>query len=162
MRTGGCAQGRGSMATLTFEPPGPGTWQQDRSHMPEPMTMLGYDLACGPFSSAFTETFTDYGVPIQSVTMTAIHGYMYLRLQFAGEPGPDGPPDPEEVGAFIGRCAATAESALAQKVWRDVMRRWDAELKPGAIATSVRLSSVDLGSLDAAALAAHIDETMEH
>ena len=150
------------MATLTFEPPGPGTWQQDRSHMPEPMTRLGYDLACGPFGEGFTQSFVDFGVPVQSVTMASVHGYMYLRLQFAGEPGPDGPPDPAEVGAFIGRCAATAEDAMSRKVWRDVIRLWDAELKPAAIAASVRLSSVDLSTLDDAALASHLEETMAH
>ncbi|MEA3055526.1 MAG: rifampicin phosphotransferase, partial [Actinomycetota bacterium] len=150
------------MSTLTFEPPGPGTWQQDRSHMPEPMTRLGFDLARGPFGEGFTQSFVDYGVPIQSVTMAQIHGYMYLRMQFAGEPGPDGPPDPAETGAFIGRCAAAAEQAFAQKLWRDVIRRWDAELKPAAIATSVRLSAVDLAALDDAALAAHLEETLVH
>lgn len=150
------------MAMLTFEPPGPGTWQQDRSHMPEPMTRLGFDLAAAPFADGFTKTFRDYGVPVQSVTMASVHGYMYLRLQFAGEPGPDGPPDPAEVGAFIGQCAASAEDALGRKVWREVMQLWDAELKPGAVAASVRLNSVDLAALDDAALAAHVEETMAH
>lgn len=150
------------MSTLVFDAPGPGTWQQDRSHMPEPMTRLGFDLVAAPFGEGFTEAFADYGVPVQSVTLASINGYMYLRLQFAGEPGPDGPPDPAELGAFFGRCTATAEDALARKIWRDVMVLWDTELKPAAIAASVRLSSVDLQALDHDALAAHLEETMKH
>ena len=150
------------MTSLQFDPPGWGTWQQDRAHTPHPMSRLSLDTARSAFGEAFTATMADYGVPVQSVTMGDVHGYMYLRLQFAGEPGPDGPPDPAEVGAYIGQCAATAEAAMAQKVWRDVMRRWDCELKPAAIATGLRLGAVDVASLDDDALAEHLDATFGH
>jgi pyruvate,water dikinase len=126
------------------------------------MTRLAIDLTTDAFGEAFTATMRDYGVPIQTVTFGDVHGYPYLRLQFAGEPGPDGPPDPAEVGAFIGECAATAEAALAQKLWRDVMRRWDTEIKPAAVAAHAELFAVDLAALDDAGLADHLDRCIEH
>ena len=148
--------------TLQFDPPGWGTWQQDRAHNPRPMTRLALDVTTPVFGEAFTATMRDYGVPIRSVSFGDVHGFPYLRLQFAGDPGPDGPPDPAEIGAFIGECAAVAESSFAQKLWRDVMRRWDGEIKPAAIEAHVRLGSVDLASLDEAGLAQHLDRCIEH
>ena len=148
--------------TLQFDPPGWGSWQQDRAHNPHPMTGLALDLVAAPFSEAFTATMRDFGVPIRSATFSHVHGWPYLRLQFAGDPGPDGPPDPEEMFAFIGECAAAAEKALADKVWLEVMDRWDNELKPVAISTHTSLFSVDLAALDDAGLADHLDRCIEH
>lgn len=148
--------------TLQFDPPGWGTWQQDRAHNPQPMTGLALDIAAEPFGEAFTATMRDYGVPMRSVTFGNVHGWPYLRMQFAGDPGPDGPPEPEEMFGFIGECAAIAEQALADKLWRDVIRRWDTEIKPAAISTHVALGSVDLANLDDAGLAAHLERCLEH
>jgi len=148
--------------TLQFDPPGWGTWQQDRAHNPGPMTRLALDLAAEPFGEAFTATMRDFGVPIRSVTFGDVHGWPYLRLQFAGDPGPDGPPDPDEMFAFIGECATVAEKALADKIWRDVIQRWDDEIKPVAVSTHVALGSVDLDSLDDAGLAEHLDRCLAH
>jgi phosphohistidine swiveling domain-containing protein len=150
------------MTSLQFDPPGWGTWQQDRAHNPKPMTALALDIATDSFGEAFTATMRDYGVPIRSVTFGHVHGWPYLRMQFAGDAGPDGPPDPDDMFAFIGECAAIAEKALADKLWRDVIDRWDNEIKPVAISTHVALGSVDLGALDDAALAEHLDRCIEH
>ena len=148
--------------TLQFDPPGWGTWQQDRAHNPKPMSGLALDITAEPFGEAFIATMRDYGVPMRSVTFGNVHGWPYLRLQFAGDAGPDGPPDPDEMFGFIGECAAVAEQALATKIWRDVIRRWDSEIKPAAISTHIALGSVDLAQLDDAGLAAHLERCIDH
>lgn len=150
------------MTTLTFDPPGWGTWEQDRAHNPKPVSRLLFELVGEHFSRGFLEGFELYGVPIHSVTPTTVNGYTYLRLHFVGEPGPDGPADPAEMGAFVGRCAAAAEAALEQKVWRDVMRRWETEIKPAAIEAHLALARVDLSALSDADLAAHLLRCMDH
>ena len=78
--------------TLAFAPPGWGTWQQDRAHNPKPMSRLALSLAAESFGAGFIESMSLYGVPIRSVTFGDVHGYPYLRIQFAGDAGPDGPP----------------------------------------------------------------------
>jgi pyruvate,water dikinase len=148
--------------TLAFAPPGWGTWQQDRAHNPKPMSRLALDVVAESFSEGFLESMALYGVPMRSITFGDVHGYAYLRIQFAGDAGADGPPTEGELFGFIGECAERAEAALAGKVWRDVIRTWDTEVKPAALATHRALGDVDLGVLDDAALDAHLRRCIEH
>jgi len=148
--------------SLDFAPPGWGTWQQDRAHSPMPMSRLALGVVRDSFGEGFMESMSLYGVPIRSVTFGDVHGYPYLRIQFAGDAGPDGPPSDEELFGFIGQCAERAEAALAGKVWRDVIAAWDAEAKPAALATHRALGDVDLPSLDDAALVDHLRRCVEH
>jgi phosphohistidine swiveling domain-containing protein len=148
--------------TLDFAPPGWGTWQQDRAHNPKPMTRLALETAAEHFGLGFNEAMGSYGVPIRSVTFDHVHGYPYLRIQFAGDPGPDGPPSEDELFGFIGQCAERAEAALAGRMWRDDIERWDNEVKPTAMAAHRSLGDVDLAALDQAALIAHLERCLAH
>ena len=51
-------------------------------------------------------------------------------------PGPNGERSPEYLGAEIGRRTALAAAAFEQRIWRDVLQRWDDEFKPASIAAS--------------------------
>src|SRR4029079_1133996 len=63
-------------------------------------------------------------------------------------PGPDGPKTPEYLGAEIGRRTGVAAAAFENRIWREVLDRWDGELKPAAIAHHRDLADVDLAALD--------------
>jgi phosphohistidine swiveling domain-containing protein len=147
---------------VSFEPPGFGTWMQDRAHLPMPGTRLLGSQMGESMGRGFGESLERYGALIQSVTVEAVGHYGYLRFHFVGEPGADGPPDEETIGAEIGRRIPVAEAALNDRIWLDVLRRWDDEIKPAAIARHRELGAVDPASLDDAALADHVRACLAH
>jgi rifampicin phosphotransferase len=52
--------------------------------------------------------------------------------------------------------------AFENRIWRDTLRRWDAEIKPAAIAAHRALADVDLSTLNSVELRAHLHRCIEH
>jgi pyruvate,water dikinase len=141
---------------LSWEAPNPGPWQQDSAHNPVAQTALLQHAYPVGFNRGFEEAFSGYGVLLDRLAMASINGFTYHQPQPFDLPGPDGPKDPEWIGAEIGRRAEVAADALENRIWREAMRRWDEELKPGSVARHKALD-VDRAALDDAQLQAHIE-----
>jgi pyruvate,water dikinase len=77
-----------------------------------------------------------------------VNGFSYMQPVPFDAPGPNGQRSPEEVGAEIGRRTGVAASAFERRIWRDVLERWDTELKPASIARHREFADVDLTALD--------------
>lgn len=159
-RTAGQAAGQ----QRSFEPPGPGSWTLDASHVPQPMCGFLREALPEPFTRGFAESFARYGLLLDVLDVAFVGGFMYNQLRVVGAP-PDavGHP-PREVwdGVLSGlppirERFETAEQALAGKLWRDDLARWDAELKPALAAQRAALRAVDPAALDDAELADHVD-----
>lgn len=148
-------------ATLIWEPPNPGPWQQDSAHNPVAQTPLLQQAYPAGFNQGFEEAFSLYGMLLDRLAMASINGFTYHQPQPFDLPGPDGPKDPEWIGAEFGRRAGVAAHALEARIWREGMRRWDDELKPASIARH-RALDVDLPTLDDAKLEAHIAACITH
>ena len=150
------------MDTITWDPPGPGPWQQDSAHNPVSQTALMQEIYPEGFNKGFTEAFAGYGLLLDRLAMGVVNGFTYHQPQPFDMPGPDGPKDPEWIGAEIGRRTEVAAQAVADQIWRDEIAEWDAEIKPAAQARHRELGSVDLGALDDAELLAHLQTCIEH
>lgn len=150
------------MDTVTWDPPGPGPWQQDSAHNPVSQTALMQEIYPAGFNKGFTEAFAGYGLLLDRLAMGVVNGFTYHQPQPFDMPGPDGPKDPDWIGAEIGRRTDVAARAMADRIWRDEIANWDAEVKPAAQARHRELGSVDLGTLDDAALLAHLQTCMAH
>jgi rifampicin phosphotransferase len=148
-------------ATLKWEPPSPGPWQQDSAHNPVAQTALLQHAYPAGFNRGFEECFDIYGLLLDRLAMASINGFTYHQPQPFDLPGPDGPKDPEWIGAEIGRRTGVAAAAFEARIWREGIRRWDEELKPASIARHQSLD-VDLAALDGAQLQAHIEECIAH
>ncbi len=148
-------------STLSWEPPAPGPWQQDSAHNPVAQTRLIQHAYPAGFNRGFEEAFDVYGVLLDRLAMASINGFTYHQPQPFDLPGPDGPKDPEWIGAEFGRRAAVAEQAFAARIWREGIRRWDEELKPASIARHQELD-VALSALDDGELEKHIGACVEH
>ena len=148
-------------STLDWTPPGPGPWQQDSAHNPVAQTAMLQQAYPAGFNRGFEEAFSGYGVLLDRLAMATVNGFTYHQPQPFDLPGPDGPKDPEWVGAEFGRRAGVAAQAFEGRIWRDAMRRWDDELKPESVARHRELD-VDLPALDDAQLHAHLDACVEH
>ncbi|MGI9602453.1 MAG: PEP-utilizing enzyme [Acidimicrobiales bacterium] len=146
----------------TWDPPGPGPWQQDRAHNPISNTRLMVEAYPQSFERGFEEAFARYGSLLDRLAMGVVNGFIYHQVQPFDMPGPDGPPSPDEIGAEIGRRAGVAEAALENRIWRDDIERWDNDLKPAAVARHMELYAVDLGALDDEELGAHLTACVEH
>ncbi|MFL6206127.1 MAG: PEP-utilizing enzyme [Acidimicrobiales bacterium] len=143
-------------STLSWDPPSPGPWQQDSAHNPVAQTPLLQAAYPEGFNRGFEEAFGAYGVLLDRLAMASINGFTYHQPQPFDLPGPDGPKDPEWIGAEIGRRTGLAAQAFDDRIWREGIRRWDEELKPASIARH-RALDVDLPALDDAQLQAHVD-----
>ncbi len=150
------------MNTVTWDPPGPGPWQQDSAHNPVSQTALMQEIYPAGFNKGFTEAFAGYGLLLDRLAMGVVNGFTYHQPQPFDMPGPDGPKDPDWIGAEIGRRTEVAARAMTDQIWRDEIRRWDAEVKPAAQARHRGLGSVDLTTLDDADLLTHLQACLEH
>jgi rifampicin phosphotransferase len=96
----------------------------------------------------FAETLEPWGALLDAMRVAFVNGFFYMQPVPFDAPGPDGQKSPDQLGAEIGRRTGVAAAAFEHRIWRDVMRRWDDELKPAAIARHRELADVDLSSLD--------------
>ena len=147
-------------STLEWEAP-PGPWQQDSAHNPVAQTPLLQHAYPEGFNRGFEEAFSIYGVLLDRLAMASINGFTYHQPQPFDLPGPDGPKDPEWIGAEFGRRVGVAAQAFEARIWREGMRRWDDELKPASVARH-RALDVDVSALDNTQLQAHIEACISH
>ena len=145
-----------------WEAPGPGTWMQDRAHLPASVTPLLQELYPEGFARGFASALAPYGVLIDGMRLSFVNGFPYTQPVPFDLPGPDGPKTPEQIGAEIGRRTALADAAFAERVWRGTLQHWDEEAKPRAIAKHRELAAVDLPSLDEGALRDHLHRCIDH
>ena len=144
-------------STLSWEPPNPGPWQQDSAHNPVAQTAAAAArLPAGvqPRVRGGLQRLRGAARPPGDGEHQRVHLPPAAALRPAR---PDGPKDPEWIGAEIGRRTGVAAQAFEDRIWREGIRRWDEELKPASIARH-RALDVDLPALDDAQLQAHIDE----
>ena len=139
-----------------WDAPGPGPWQQDSAHNPVSQSRLMQQIYPAGFNRGFEETFAAYGLLLDRLAMGVVNGFTYHQPQPFDMPGPDGPKDPQWLGAEVGRRAGVAAAAVEGRIWRDAMQRWDNELKPASERRHRELGSIDLGTLDVAELRDHV------
>ncbi|MGY1636737.1 PEP-utilizing enzyme [Geodermatophilus sp. SYSU D00742] len=148
----------------TWVAPGPGTWTLDPSHVPRPLCRFTAVAVLEGFSLGFDEGLARYGTLLEHFDTAVVGGFLYQRLRPVGAP-PDAagpPPGPVfrqllEEHPVLRERVATAEAVLSERRWREALREWDEEVKPALQGVHRALTAVDLGVLDDAGLADHVD-----
>jgi len=138
-----------SIAQLSFEPPGPGSWTLDVTHFPRPCTRFLAEILPDQAGLGFRDTFARYGLLLDDLTFRVVNGFAYSC------------PKPVDQSELPTRFAA-AEKAFESKVWRHDLRRWDDEVKPALIHAQLALQSVDPAALSNEALLDHLDRCRQH
>ena len=59
--------------------PGPGTWEQDSTHVPRPMTSLMFEAFREPFSKGFREGTARYGLLFSHLEPAQVNNFVYYR-----------------------------------------------------------------------------------
>ena len=135
--------------TLTYEPPGPGSWEIDAVHMPRPATRYWTEMHPEPFKRGFAEFPRFYGMLFGGREVAYVNGFMY---------GTMAPLDEAEIPQRFARAQETYES----KLWREQLREWDETFKPAAIKFHRELQAVDPDALSDEVLATHLDRCRQH
>lgn len=134
---------------LRFEPPGPGTWEQDPVHFPRPLTRYFQETHPATLLEGTNDFARFYGMLIDGIRVAYVNGFAYNQLL----------PAPE---AETPQRCRRAEQALAQKLWREQLREWDERCKPASIATHRQLQAVDPDALADAELVAYLTRCRDH
>ena len=116
--------------------------------MPAAVTPLMASAYPPGMQRGFAETLAAWGALLDTMNVAFVNGFMYLQPLPFDAPGMDGPKSPEQLGAEIGRRTGVAAAAFEQRIWREVLERWDGELKPASIARHRELADIDLTALD--------------
>jgi rifampicin phosphotransferase len=155
--------------TRTYEAPGPGAWELDQTHFVRPLTAFSQELISEPFVRGFSEGTRRYGLLLDSMVPRPVHGFGYMQARPVGAPPGATKPPPKLLfkglqifHPEIRRRIAAARVAFETRLWREDLRRWDEEVKPASNRFHRSLQAVDLGSLDAAELEAHLVECREN
>jgi phosphohistidine swiveling domain-containing protein len=138
-----------SATPLHFEPPGPGTWEQDPVHFPRPLTRYFQETHPPAFKKGTNEFARLYGMLIDGLQIAYVNGFGYNQVL----------PAPE---ADIPERFKRAEHAFAHKLWREQLAEWDEKYKPSAIATHRELQDVDPDSLSDVELATYLTRCRDH
>ncbi|MGE0239230.1 MAG: PEP-utilizing enzyme [Parvibaculaceae bacterium] len=138
-----------SASPLQFEPPGPGTWEQDPVHFPRPMTQYWQEMHPPAFRKGTGEFARFYGMLIDGIEVAYVNGFGYNHKLLAPE-------------ADIPERFKRAEQVYAQKLWREQLKDWDEKHKPSSIATHRKLQAVTPDTLSDAELAAYLTRCREH
>lgn len=140
------------MTERTFEAPGPGTWEQDSTHLPRPVTPYVSEVFPEAFVAGFKEGSARYGLLFSHLEPAVVNGFVYYRDEGVN------PEDAEEVE----RRFAAARDALETKLWRQDLELWDRDLMPDSIRRNRELQAVDLPSLDTEELVGHLEAVRDN
>ena len=134
---------------LRFEPPGPGSWEQDAVHFPRPMTRYFQETHPPSFKKGTNDFARFYGMLIDGLQISYVNGFGYNQVL----PAPD---------AELPERHQRAEQVFAQKLWREQLRDWDENRKPSSIATHRALQAVDPDALSDAELVVYLARCRDH
>ena len=139
----------GKTPDLSFEPPGPGTWELDPVHFPRPATRYWIEMHPEPFKRGTHEFAASYGMLIDGLEMAYINGFAYKAVR----PAPE-----EEIPNRFQR----AEEVFRRKYWREQVRDWNEKFKPASIKAHRELQSIDPDRSTDAELIAHLIRCRAH
>ena len=150
---------------MTWDRPGPGTWEFDATHATRPMGRCFDDLYADAFERGFAEGFEKIGAPLETIKHATINGWPFLRpTPLGGPPEPKGPP-PKLLMTLLFTIVPslrarkrTASSLFDERPWRDAWEQWERRGEPAFTAEMNALRARDLASADDAALCGALDE----
>jgi pyruvate,water dikinase len=133
------------MSELTWEAPGPGTWEWDAAHAPRPSSAALQELFPEAMAAGFQVFTSAYGLPISHIDIRYVNGYQYGAAQMG------------DLAARAVRPPEAAERAMAERRWREELRWWTEEARPALVEARRSLQAVDLATLDDEHLALHVE-----
>ncbi|MDG1878199.1 MAG: PEP-utilizing enzyme [Acidimicrobiales bacterium] len=150
----------------SWEAPGPGSWQLDRSHWDCAMTPIGFQVGRCGLETAYRTGFAESGVPADGIDVRNVNGFAYSRIRpllGADKPSTKAPPDwviklAGRVHPEMRRREKRAANRLANPQFRQVLANWTTTIRPATEARNRAFQAIDLSSLTDEELGAHTDK----
>jgi len=136
----------------TYAAPGPGTWEQDSTHCPRPLTPYIFDVFKDAFPKGFSEGAARYGLLFSHLEPALVNRFIYYRQVLVD------PNDREEAG----RRFDAAQTAFESKLWLKDLEWWDRDYKPDSIRRNRQLEAAPLRQFDTEALIPHLDAARDN
>jgi pyruvate,water dikinase len=148
-----------------FAAPGPGTWELEQTHFARPATRYMSALAGEPTARGFGAGTKRFGLLLDTMRMGFVNDFCYTKFVPVGAPEKAAGPPPRLIFTLltwlhpeIRRRIAAAPAALAGKLWREDLRRWDDEYKPDSIARNRKLQDTPITALGDAEFLTYLDD----
>ncbi|MGI9659025.1 MAG: PEP-utilizing enzyme [Gaiellaceae bacterium] len=149
----------------SFEPPGPGAWILDKSHLTTSGSMYFQQLWLDEFAPAFAGCLHRYGSLLKSLDWAWVAGFPYYRISPVAAPEGATQHPPRDVWdqlmaehPEVQERLRLAEQTFEKRIWRAELEHWDNVDKPGAVAENQRLLAVEPESLDTHGLVSYLGE----
>lgn len=153
------------MSQIEFKAPGPGSWELEQTHFARPATRYMSTLAGEPTARGFGEGTKRYGLLLDTMLMRFVNDFCYSKFVGVGAPENASGRPPRLVFMLLTRLhpemrrrIAAAPNAVAKKLWRDDMRRWDEEYKPDSIARNQKIQNAAVAALGDAEFLAYLED----
>jgi pyruvate,water dikinase len=122
------------MADLTFEKPGPGTWELDEAHFSKPFSRWMQDVFPPAMAKGFGQSMAHYGMLLDEPEVEPVNGFMYLSMRPVVGPTEADSPPPKLLFALmklihprLRRRFKRIEETFETKRWRADLEQWDSE-----------------------------------
>lgn len=156
------------MTDLTFEKPGPGTWELEDAHFSKPFSRWMQEVFPPAMSEGFGQSMAHYGMLLDEPEIEPVNGFIYISMRPAvGPPESDSPP-PKLLFSLMKLVHPTLRRRLKRiaetfetKRWRRDLERWDSEWLPERVEENRSLQSVDPAELTDEELVEHLEEIHE-
>ena len=155
---------------ITFEPPGPGSWELDSTHRGHrPLSPFLRDTLMREGAGGFTTLAERYGLPLAEIRAQLVHGCLYLRPIGIGEGDTPKPMPPAFVMKVLTRVhpELRRRNRIAARAWKE--RRWRQEVddwfgreRATVVAANLEFQRVDVSALSDQALLDHVHALLAH
>lgn len=153
------------MTSDTYSPPGLGSWALDASHCERPMSRFTATSFPGLYTRGMRAGMERYGILLDTIELALVDGFSYTAVRPLGAPpGAKGAPPKLllklllRVHPGLRRRVRRAGEVVAEKPWREDTRVFFDEYAPQLRAKLRDLQAVDVTTLEAAGLVAHVEE----
>ncbi len=155
---------------VTWEAPGPGYWELDRSHFVGGETALIQHIQGLAMPAGMRRVFAELGTPADTLDCRFVNGFMYTRLRpllAPDRPAKKLPPRfvLKAVGRFhpeFRRRTKAAERSRIERPWRKVVADWEQGGRALIESRNLAIQKVDLSELDDPTLVQHAQDVVEH
>lgn len=157
---------------LQWNPPGPGMWSLDRSHVSRPATLISQYIQTKSTVVGTRRGFVEIGAPLDGLEFRFVNGLCYSRIRplvRPDKPAAKLPPKPVlklamRLNPEMRRRAVTAARVVEDRPWRRVLDEWS---RPNGIREQLEhenlaLQDVDLGALPDEGVIAHTQNVVAH
>ena len=134
---------------LTFDPPGPGSWDLDAVHHPRPVTAYWQEVHPAMFSLGYGDFAAYYGLPFETRVTTYVNGFSYGQMR---------PLPPDEIANRADRAAAVVDGRL----WREQATEWEQVRKPASMQAHLDIQAVEPDGLTDDELADYLRRCRDH